>query len=94
MNTFSKFFLMILGIFIGIAGVFQLQQIAFELLSAPDDGLFFLGLFYLAIVIFIWGSAVYVIADYLIKLKNKKDSECTTCKCGAKKVSNKQKPNN
>ena len=89
MNTFSKFFLLILGIFIGIAGVLQLQNIAFDLLSAPDDGLFFLGLFYLAIVIFIWGSAVYVTADYLIKLKNKKDSDEPE-----QPVSNEQKPNN
>jgi TRAP-type C4-dicarboxylate transport system permease small subunit len=89
MNTFSKFFMLVLGIFIGIAGVLQLQNIAFDLLSAPDDGLFFLGLFYLAIVIFIWGSAVYVTADYLIKLKNKKDSDEPE-----QPVSNEQKPNN
>ncbi len=81
--------MLVLGIFIGIAGVLQLQNIAFDLLSAPDDGLFFLGLFYLAIVIFIWGSAVYVTADYLIKLKNKKDSDEPE-----QPVSNEQKPNN
>jgi uncharacterized membrane protein YcjF (UPF0283 family) len=89
MNTFSKFFLLILGVLIGVAGVVQLQNIAFDLLSAPDDGLFLLGLFYLAIVIFIWGSAVYVTADYLIKLKNKKDSDEPE-----QPVSNEQKPNN
>lgn len=89
MNTFSKFFLMIFGILIGVTGVAQLQQIAFELLSASNDGSFYLGLFYLAIVIFIWGSAVYVAADYLIKLKNKKDSVETE-----NEVSNEQKPNN
>ena len=67
---------MTLGILIGVAGVFQLQQVAFELMSSPDDGLFYLGLFYLAIVIFIWASAVYIIADYFTKLKDKKeDSE-------------------
>jgi uncharacterized membrane protein YcjF (UPF0283 family) len=89
MNTFSKFFLLILGVLIGVAGVVQLQNIAFDLLSAPDDGLFLLGLFYLAIVIFIWGSAVYVTTDYLIKLKNKKDSDEPE-----QPVSNEQKPNN
>ena len=68
MNTFSKFFLVTLGILIGVAGVLQLQQVAFELLNAPDDGLFVLGLFYLAIVIFIWGSAVYLTANYFKKL--------------------------
>ena len=81
--------MLILGIFIGIAGVLQLQQVAFELLSAPDDGLFILGLFYLAIVIFIWGSAVYVTAGYLIGSKNKKDSVEAE-----QQSSNKQKPNN
>ena len=80
---------MILGILIGVAGVFQLQQVAFDLLNSTDDGLFFLGIFYLAIVIFIWGSAVYLVADYLIKLKNKKDSVETE-----QQVNNEQKPNN
>lgn len=84
MNTFFKFFLMGFGIFIGTAGVLQLQNIAFELLSAPDSGFFYLGLFYLAIVIFIWGSVVYLAVDYFIKLKKEKES-CTECKCGAKK---------
>ena len=74
MNTFSKFFLATLGILIGVAGVLQLQQVAFELLSAPDDGLFVLGLFYLAIVIFIWGSAIYLTADYFKKLIKEEDS--------------------
>jgi hypothetical protein len=78
MNTFSKFFLLVLGVLIGIAGVLQLQNVAFELLSAADDGLFYLGLFYLAIV----------------KKLTKEEESCTTCKCGSKKVSNKQKPNN
>lgn len=64
---------MTLGILIGVAGVFQLQQVAFELMSSSDDGLFYLGLFYLAIVIFIWASAVYIIADYFTKLKDKKE---------------------
>ena len=69
---------MTLGILIGVAGVLQLQQVAFELMSSPDDGLFYLGLFYLAIVIFMWGSAIYLVADYFIKLKDKKeDSEDT-----------------
>ena len=89
MNIFSKFFLMILGILIGVAGVFQLQQVAFDLLNSTDDGLFLLGIFYLAIVIFIWGSAVYLVADYLVKLKNKKDSVETE-----QQVNNEQKPNN
>ena len=90
MNTFSKFFLLVLGIFIGIAGVLQLQQVAFELLSAADDGLFYLGLFYLAIVLFIWVSAIYGASEYVKKL-TKEEKSCTTCKCGAKKVSNKTK---
>lgn len=89
MNTFSKFFLLILGVLIGVAGVLQLQNVAFDLLSAPDDGLFLLGLFYLAIVVFIWGSAVYVTAGYLIGLKNKKDSVEAE-----QQTSNEQKPNN
>jgi hypothetical protein len=89
MNIFSKFFLMILGILIGVAGVFQLQQVAFDLLNSTDDGLFLLGIFYLAIVIFIWGSAVYLVADYLVKLKNKKESVETE-----QQVNNEQKPNN
>lgn len=59
MNTFSKFFLLILGIFIGIAGVAQLQLVAFELINHKNIAFFYLGLFYLAIVIFIWGSAIY-----------------------------------
>jgi len=89
MNTFSKFFLVTLGILIGVAGVLQLQQVAFELLNAPDDGLFVLGLFYLAIVIFIWGSAVYLTANYfkkLIKAEGPVEQE--------QQVSNEQKPNN
>jgi len=93
MNTFSKFFLLILGVLIGIAGVLQLQQVAFELLSAADDGLFLLGIFYLTITIFIWGSAIYGGTVYVKKLIKEEES-CTTCKCGSKKVSNKQKPNN
>ncbi len=80
---------MILGILIGVAGVFQLQQVAFDLLNSTDDGLFLLGIFYLAIVIFIWGSAVYLVADYLVKLKNKKESVETE-----QQVNNEQKPNN
>jgi TRAP-type C4-dicarboxylate transport system permease small subunit len=87
MNTFSKIFLLILGIFIGLAGVLQLQNIAFELMSSPNDGLFYLGIFYLAIVIFIWVSTIYLAADYLIKLKNKKDQV-------EQETSNEQKPNN
>lgn len=85
MNTFSKFFLLILGVLIGLAGVLQLQQVAFELLSAADDGLFYLGLFYLAITIFIWGSAIYCGTVYAKKLI-KKEEACTTgtCKCGSK----------
>ena len=71
MNTFFKFLLLIFGIFIGLAGVLQLQNIAFELLSAPDDGLFYLGLFYLAIVIFIWGSVVYLAVDHFKKSTKK-----------------------
>jgi len=90
MNTFSKFFLLILGVLIGIAGVLQLQQVAFELLSAADDGLFLLGIFYLAIVIFIWGSVIYVASEHVKKL-TKEEESCTTCKCGSKKPSNKQK---
>jgi len=90
MNTFSKFFLLVLGVLIGIAGVLQLQQVAFELLSAADDGLFLLGIFYLAITIFIWGSAIYGGTVYVKKLIKEEES-CTTCKCGSKKVSNKTK---
>jgi len=90
MNTFSKFLLLILGVLIGIAGVLQLQQVAFELLSAADDGLFLLGIFYLAITIFIWGSAIYGGTVYVKKLIKEEES-CTTCKCGSKKVSNKTK---
>jgi hypothetical protein len=93
MNTFSKFFLLVLGVLIGIAGVLQLQNVAFELLSAADDGLFYLGLFYLAIVIFIWAGSIYCASEYVKKL-TKEEESCTTCKCGSKKVSNKQKPNN
>jgi len=89
MNTFSKFFLLILGIFIGLAGVLQLQNIAFELLSAADDGLFYLGIFYLAIVIFIWGSAVYFATVHLKKLMKKEDSARAE-----QQTSNEQKPNN
>lgn len=91
MNTFSKFFLLILGVLIGIAGVLQLQNIAFELLSAADDGLFYLGIFYLAIVIFIWAGSIYGASEYVKKLTKK---SCTTGTCKAKKSSNKQKPNN
>lgn len=95
MNTFSKFFLLILGVLIGIAGVLQLQQVAFELLSAADDGLFLLGIFYLAITIFIWVSSIYGASRYVKKLIKEEES-CTTgtCKCGSKKPNNKQKPNN
>ena len=82
--------MLVLGIFIGIAGVLQLQNIAFELLSAPDDSLFYLGLFYLAIVIFIWVGSIYAATQYVKKL-TKEEESCTTCKCGAKKVSNKTK---
>jgi heme/copper-type cytochrome/quinol oxidase subunit 2 len=89
MNTFSKFFLLILGIFIGLAGVLQLQSIAFELLSAADDGLFYLGIFYLAIVIFIWGSSVYFATVYFKKLIDKEDSVESE-----QQTSNEQKPNN
>jgi len=89
MNTFSKFFLLILGIFIGLAGVLQLQNIAFELLSAADDGLFYLGIFYLAIVIFIWGSAVYLATVHLKKLMKKEDSARAK-----QQTSNNQKSNN
>ena len=89
MNTFSKFFLLILGVLIGVAGVLQLQNVAFDLLSAPDDGLFFLGIFYLAIVIFIWGSAVYVATEHLKKLIKAEDSARAE-----QQTSNEQKPNN
>ncbi|MFY7886689.1 MAG: hypothetical protein ACOVOV_17795 [Dolichospermum sp.] len=89
MNTFSKFFLLIFGIFIGLAGVLQLQNIAFELLSAADDGLFYLGIFYLAIVIFIWGSSVYLATVYFKKLIGKEDSVESE-----QQTSNEQKPNN
>ena len=89
MNAFSKFFLLILGIFIGLAGVLQLQQIAFNLMSSADDLSFYLGLFYLAIVVFIWGSAIYLTADYLIKwIRRTESSEAE------QKPSNEQKPNN
>jgi len=90
MNTFFKFFFMIFGALIGIAGVLQLQQIAFELLSAPGYGLFYLGLFYLAIVIFICVGSIYAASEYVKKL-TKEEESCATCKCGAKKVSNKTK---
>lgn len=81
---------MIFGALIGFAGVLQLQQIAFELLSAPDDGLFYLGLFYLAIVLFILVGSIYSASQYVKKL-TKEEESCTTCKCGAKKVSKKTK---
>jgi uncharacterized membrane protein YcjF (UPF0283 family) len=90
MNTFSKFFLLVLGVLIGIAGVLQLQQVAFDLLSAADDVLFYLGLFYLALVIFIWVGSIYAASEYVKKL-TKEEESCTTCKCGSKKVSNKTK---
>jgi uncharacterized membrane protein YcjF (UPF0283 family) len=90
MNTFSKFFLLAFGALIGIAGVLQLQQVAFDLLSAADDVLFYLGLFYLALVIFIWVGSIYAATEYVKKL-TKEEESCTTCKCGAKKVSNKTK---
>jgi len=92
MNTFSKFFLLVLGVLIGVAGVLQLQQVAFDLLSAPDDGLFLLGIFYLALVIFIWVGSIYGASRYVKKLIKEEES-CATgaCKCGSKKVSNKTK---
>ena len=81
--------MMIFGALIGFAGVLQLQKIAFELLSAPDDASFYLGLFYLAIVIFIWASTVYIAADYFIKFK--KGNEPIEKE---QPTSNEQKPNN
>jgi TRAP-type C4-dicarboxylate transport system permease small subunit len=73
MNIFSKFLLVILGLAIFIGGVTQLQLIAFELMNESDTSSFFLGVFYLAIVIFIWASSIYVAVDYLRKLVAKKD---------------------
>jgi hypothetical protein len=81
---------MIFGALIGFAGILQLQQVAFELISAPGDGLFYLGLFYLALVIFIWVGSIYAASEYVKKL-TKEEESCTTCKCGAKKVSKKTK---
>lgn len=75
MNIFLKFLVTLLGVAILIAGVTQLQLIAFELMNEADTGSFFLGLFYLAIVIFIWSSSIYMTYDYLKKLVNKKDPE-------------------
>jgi hypothetical protein len=74
MNKFSKVFLIILGVLIGLTGVLSLQNVALELLSAPSDGQFYLGIFYLAIVLFIWISTVYYAANYLVGLKDKKGS--------------------
>ena len=73
MNTFLKFLAALLGAAILIAGVTQLQLIAFELMNEADTFSFFLGLFYLAIVIFIWATSIYYTFDYLKKLVNKKD---------------------
>lgn len=73
MNIFLKFLAALLGAAILIAGVTQLQLIAFELMNAADTFSFFLGLFYLAIVIFIWATSIYYTFDYLKKLVNKKD---------------------
>lgn len=89
MNVFSKFFLIILGVLVGVAGVMQLQDIAFELMNQPDTGTFFLGLFYLAIVLFIWGSAIYLIGEYLIKWIRRTESAESE-----QNQSNEQKPNN
>jgi TRAP-type C4-dicarboxylate transport system permease small subunit len=74
MNKFLKFLAIVLAFVIGIAGVMQLQLIAFELMNEADTFSFFLGLFYLAIVIFIWGSLIYLVVDYLKNLTQKKES--------------------
>ena len=92
MNTFSRFLLATLGMLLGIAGVTQLQLIAFELMNQPDTGLFFLGLFYLAIVIFIWGSAIYYAVNYYNKSIEKKEDPVDSQP--EQEVSNEQKPNN
>jgi TRAP-type C4-dicarboxylate transport system permease small subunit len=73
MNKFLKFLAIVLAFVIGIAGVMQLQLIAFELMNEADTFSFFLGLFYLAIVIFIWGSLIYLVVDYLKNLTQKKN---------------------
>jgi hypothetical protein len=92
MNTFSKALLVILGLLLGIAGVTQMQLIAFELMNQADTGLFYLGLFYLAIVIFIWASAIYYAVDYFKKLIQKKEDPVDNQP--EQEVSNEQKPNN
>lgn len=92
MNTFSKALLIILGLLLGITGVMQLQLIAFELMNQADTGSFYLGLFYLAIVIFIWGSTIYYAVDYFKKLIEKKEDPVDSQP--EQEVSNEQKPNN
>ena len=75
MNIFLKFLAVTLGSLILVAGVAQLQLIAFELMNAADTFDFYLGLFYLAVVTFIWGSIIYLVVNYLKDLTTKKVSK-------------------
>ena len=75
MNIFLKFLAVTLGSLILVAGVAQLQLIAFELMNAADTFDFYLGLFYLAVVVFIWGSTIYFTVNYLKDLTTKKVSK-------------------
>lgn len=75
MNIFLKFLAVTLGSLILVAGVAQLQLIAFELMNSADTFDFYLGLFYLAVVIFIWGATIYFVVNYLKDLTTKKVSK-------------------
>jgi hypothetical protein len=77
MNIFSKLaklFLILFASVLFIGGVTELQLIGLELMNKPDTLSFYLGVLYEMIVIFILGSTVYFIVDYLKGL-NKKDSK-------------------
>jgi TRAP-type C4-dicarboxylate transport system permease small subunit len=92
MNIFSKILSIILGLLLGIAGVTQLQLIALELMNQADTGSFLLGLFYLAIVIFIGATIIYYTIGYLVKSIEKNEDPIDSQP--EQEVSNEQKPNN
>ena len=71
-SNFSKILLAIFGAVLFIGSVAQLQAIALDLMNSADTFQFYLGILYLAIVIFIWGAVIYFIVDRF-KNKNKKE---------------------
>lgn len=77
MNIFSKLaklFLILFATVLFIGSVTEFQLIGLELMNKPDTLSFYLGVLYELIVIFMLGSTVYFIVDYLKGL-NKKDSK-------------------